>query len=549
MSSGCICKEGYISVNDHNALTRLVQNSDFCVLAYHSALITNKVVNGIILTTITIGSNQRFDDIQVHLNGTTMDNPVQIDLENKLQIDGNTITIADLHPGNRYGIRIGVINPTGTAPETVFFPIVSSCSCDAESNPDKSGRPTEFIITQSQGHVTFTFRDNSRCGTAFAFTRINGFPEFVDDSADAIGFTNDYFFSAPSQCSADNAHISPGTVASDNLKISKLSVGSTYSYCVRATNQGQYMDLAVAGVDGRIGTSSAATCSSHTISWEASIDGQITTDPNAGSLPTEGVTVSWNLLSLDSNRILHSDSTTTDEGGAFTIEFNVFHKDLKGYNLAEVPVQIFFSKTTHGRNDDIDHKFLCNGGLEICDPIQGHIVYLMHLHFGTPLHIYDDTSIPFSGQLTVHDTPHSGQVGCPIEDAEVCLQHKNINGDLTNSVCVRSKSGGIYIAPAVIGSVIHGVQISYNSHQFEKSFKNNWNYENGLHITEGGFYAGNDFVDMSKAKLYVEGMSLCQLRIHIHQSFTYINTIKNSCWRKMQHESWKKYNTNSNSWM
>ena len=207
--------------------------------------------------------------------------------------------------------------------ENVTFPIVPSCSCDAITNPDKTGRPKNLIVYQVQGHVMFKFDDNSKCEAAFSFSRFLGYPEFIDYSLIATSFTNDYTFNSLDKC---NTPISAGTIASDDLKVSRLSVGSTYSYCVRAVKTGEYMDLTV-DEQRRVVSSSTALCKSHTISWEASIDGLVTTEPNAGSLAIVGVTVTWQLLSEDGTTSLSCDgctgSTLSDEGGAFSIPFNV----------------------------------------------------------------------------------------------------------------------------------------------------------------------------------------------------------------------------------
>jgi len=495
-----------------------VVNSDFCAIAYHSSLIQNDVDNDQIVITIKIGNKrqsvQGIDNIKLFHTGQKLDNPVEIELHDKLTfigLDKKDIRITDLKPGNRYLFNI-IVNTEADGDdkggnETVSFPIVPSCSCDALTNRDKTGRPTNLKIFQDNGHVMFTFTDNSRCETAFSFTRFTGFPEFVDESAFATSFTDDYSFSALMQCSSDS-EVSPGTSSSDDLRMTRLPVGSTYSYCVRAVNEVQYMDWTISD-EVRVTTSSAALCNRHTISWEASIDGRITTAPNAGLLPIKNVTVSWQLLSEDGTQNLDcsgcADSTTTNEGGSFSINFNVQHQSLNDKNVADIPVRIKFSNTTNNRKDAIDHVFLCDEGQRVCDAEEGHIFYLKHLLFDSPLHIYDDTSIPFSGKLIIHNTISESSDGCPIEGAEVCPQHKTTLGTLEKLGCGTTDSNGMYNVPVIIGSVIHGVEIIYNSHKFEKSIENKWDYNTGVHIQEGGFYARNDFVDVTKAKMYVQG--------------------------------------------
>jgi hypothetical protein len=39
------------------------------------------------------------------------------------------------------------------------------------------------------------------------------------------------------------------------------------------------------------------------------------------------------------------------------------------------------------------------------------VVFLKHLEFNYPVQVYDDTTVPLRGKVTIHDT------GCPIYDA------------------------------------------------------------------------------------------------------------------------------------
>ena len=420
-------------------------------------------------------------------------------------IDGSNakeISLIRLKEGVQYSVNIT------TNEATVSFPIVPSCSCDPSTNPDQTGRPKGLLIQQDQGHIMFEFTDNSRCETSFSFTRFTGHAEFRDVNKLSESFTSDFLFLSSKEC---GGVVTPLLAAHDDLQISKLYVGRPYSYCVRAVRDGHYMERAID--DSKISfsgsvSSSHAICRDYTITWEASIDGLITTEPNAGSLPIKTVTVTWDLLSADGNQVLDcngcSGTTTTDDGGAFNINFNVHHTALKDKNLADIPVQIKFNKITSSRNGDIQHIFLCNGGQDVCKE-DGDMVYLKHLHFDTPLHIYDDTSLPFTGYLTVYNTQYTGSDGCAIADAQICLQHYTVGGNLENLVCVESQYDGLFEAPVVIGSVVNNVKITYSSHDFEKTLKNNWDYSAGVVISDAGFYSGNDFMDVTRAKMNVEG--------------------------------------------
>ena len=129
---------------------------------------------------------------------------------------------------------------------------------------------------------------------------------------------------------------------------------------------------------------------------------------------------------------------------------------------------------------------------------------MKHLHFKTPLHVYDDTSVPFSGRIIVYNT------GCPIRKANVCIQHLNTLHILEDLICRESDVNGYYEAPVIIGSTVHNIIIHSYNHKFDRTSENKIDYSQGLQISAGGFYTQNDFMDMDKTKLSVEGMSLDQ---------------------------------------
>lgn len=411
--------------------------------------------------------------------------------------ENTTVTFVGLRPGRRYITSLSL-------DKHVRFPIVPSCSCESLTNEDQTGRPKGLRITQERGHVLFNFIDNSKCESGFSFSRFEGFAEFVDDSKHATSFTNDFSYQAPQQC---DSVISPEFEASDDLKRSRLPVGATYSYCVRAVREGNYMDLTVNKKEVRSLASSAAICESHQIAWESSISGLISTEPNAGTIPIPNVHVRWELLSEEGQKLQCKNcfgETKTDEGGIFEINLNIQNEPLLyGANDADIPIRIYFSKTTISNGTEIHHRFLCNEGQDICDNEKGHTTYIKHLHFDTPMHIYDDTSVPFTGKLTIHGTQ------CPLFEAKACPLHKSVSAEnqeeLVGNLCVDTDSNGFFSAPVVIGSVIYGVRFEYYEHDFEKTFENKWNYDKGVKIEENGFYAKNDFYDVTKARLIVQG--------------------------------------------
>ena len=304
--------------------------------------------------------------------------------------------------------------------------------------------------------------------------------------------------------------ITPSLQASDDLSLSNLIVGQKYAYCVRAISQALYMDHPYDSYESfRSTSSSGSACTSQTIRWESSFHGKVTTEPNAGNLPIEEVAVTWYLLDTDHKPldcIGCSGTDVTGESGNFKIEFNVHHEYLKGRNDDDIPVRLFFSKTTSGTPDDITHKFLCEDGTIEFDATQGYIVYISHLDFKEPLHIYDDTSVPFEGKVFIDDTVYDGSEGCAISGVDICLYHNSTTGSEEELVCVATDPSGQYVAPVVIGSRVDSVKLAYNDHTFVKSSENDGPYpEVGLNIDADGVYTGNDYVDITKADVTVNG--------------------------------------------
>ena len=257
-------------------------------------------------------------------------------------------------------------------------------------------------------------------------------------------------------------------VPTDNLLIhpSNLEVGEKYSYCVRAVASPHYMDAPFAlSTERRLLTSSLNACDAHKILFEAGINGLVTTEPNAGSLPIEDVLVEWEMLTADYSSPLTCDGcsgeTRTTDGGAFHIKIKADDDSLKGRNEDEIPVRIKYSKSTFtlDENDEeleIKHLFLCNNGQDECNAENGDIVYISHLNFDKSVHIYDDTSVPFSGRV-IHSRTRSPEApnGCQIVGAEVCLIHNTTVGILEELVCVETDRNGEFVAPVIIGGKFH----------------------------------------------------------------------------------------------
>jgi len=333
--------------------------------------------------------------------------------------------------------------------------------------------------------------------------------EFLRDFAEnAESFTSDFFFSAGEECYTT---IDPSNQASDDLSVFNLEVGKAYSYCVRAIKQGHYMDSPYADSgERRLLTSSEAACEAHTIHWEASIHGQVTTEIDAGSIPIEDVLVSWQLMSKDGTKPLDcmgcSNSTLTNDGGTFNIKFNVNDPSLD--NDSDFPVKVTFSKTSPASPEDIKHNMLCNFGMNPC-PLDGYITYLSHLQFKAPLQVYDDTVVPVRGKIFIADTAYPGSEGCVIDGAEICLMHNFTFGGQKTLVCVDTERDGSYIAPVAIGATVHSIVILYNGHIFKMSDKNPLMGEEFVTILADEQFINYDYKDITKAELTIEGELTC----------------------------------------
>ena len=201
---------------------------------------------------------------------------------NQNDSDIQYITIKDLLPGYRYAFTFTFnddLVEVGDKTTTLEIPVVTTCTGDNSATDDITGRPRNLSIIQQNGFVMFEFIDNSVCEDAFSFSRSEEVDEFLTDfSMAGVSFTNDLYVSSGS---GYNTTIPPEMSYSDDLSVSQLTVGEMYAYCVRAVKSDHYMESPFESIEERRSlTSSAAACASHTIQWEASIEGLVTTEPN-----------------------------------------------------------------------------------------------------------------------------------------------------------------------------------------------------------------------------------------------------------------------------
>jgi hypothetical protein len=250
--------------------------------------------------------------------------------------------------------------------------------------------------------------------------------------------------------------------------------------------------------------SSLEACKHHQVRWAASVAGRVTLSANGGSLPVEGVEVSWALKNRDRTEVLKDGlAGPTDDSGAFEIDIGVL---LDLGNDLRYPLELSFAKQTDsGEGDPIEHRFLCDGERTVCSTNSGiATLYLKHLDLETPYRAIDDTTIPFTGKVVVRGTDgdDSGD-GCPIQGAQVCLKDQVPNG---SEICEETDSEGNYLIPAVIGTKV-GVEINYNNHTFSPTEANpieSEGYDAGILIEPGKSYTSNDFEDTTTAQLLVD---------------------------------------------
>lgn len=449
-----------------NVLKKYLEVGDICVPQVHSDMLTIMADSAMFpihragiyekLTTdsssgeekVTVGLRlqmQKSDDVLEEISD--LEKTSKIEFINGDQSTGVPILhLENLSPGKRYILTVKYYE------SYLSVEFVTICTCNNLSAAvDKTGAPIGFdIAEQRNGKIYFRFIDNSMCKNAFTFVRYPEYEEFETNLAPTV-------FSATTwgaDTSCNNEMIELGEEVYENLNLSKLIVGHRYVYCVRATSStGMYMPNPYDTSETSMNLSfSDASCSPYKIHWEASISGVVTTEPNAGSLPIEDVSVYYQLLSkgyedLSCNGC--SGTVITSAGGGFEIDFNVLHPYLKGLtHLDELPVKLTFSKTTVGKVT-ISHKFLCNFGEYDCTD-SGMIIYLKHLEFKKRVQVYDATSVLFTGKVFIDGTVYPGSDGCSIVGATVEIFHLLSNGISELLVSTETDGNGSYEGKTVL---------------------------------------------------------------------------------------------------
>lgn len=510
----CRCKDGYINKDTKAAgavsktgtcekgLT-FTSASDVTTAGFKMAVASGGPING----TMTLNLYQAANEVEgFEIAVPTFSNsPV---LFTSTGVTKKPMLFDNLKPGTKYEVKLNDITSDQ---------VTTKCHCEAVGG-DETGKPTGLQATQDNGFVTFAFTDNSLCEEGYGFYRKD-----LANSEEA--FAPDYYYTSKQTCN-NRAQYSPGLQAADDLHRSKLTVGQTYTYGVRAIARQSWRQSTYAEV-------------SHKVLWEASVDGRVTLKPAAGSLPVERVTVEYRLEDLDHKAVpvcdeqLARKSAGNDLGwctvestksGRFAI--NLSSKDDSdglltvgaNPNIQEFPLHMRFRKTTGA----IHHGFLCNDLLCSAPPdtsvnifttdehseMEGvETVYLRHLEFDHPVHVIDDTSVPFRGKITIKGTegPGAALLGCPIGGAKVCLvDHTSRNDKAEEQTCVETDGDGFYELPAVYGSKISPV-VKYHGHEFEAVNANHVEkFKKGIIIDPDTTYEGYNLRDVTTALMTVE---------------------------------------------
>ena len=175
--------------------------------------------------------------------------------------------------------------------------------------------------------------------------------------------------------------------------------------------------------------------------------------------------MTWVLLDQSGNELDCkgcSGISYSGQGGKFEIAIKASSAYLG--NESEFAVKIFYAKTSPASPTPISHQFLRDDQSNRCDPVHGNLIYLRHLEFSEDLHIFDDTSIPFSGKVTVADTN-----GCILNGVRVCANHNGTLGVTEEIVCVESDSSGLYSLPIVAVARVDFLEFHYHDHEFVSS--------------------------------------------------------------------------------
>lgn len=324
----------------------------------------------------------------------------------------------NLPAGNKFKVSLTPYDKHGTAMEPLAATkdVYTLCGCSRNnltSTGEETGKPDAFSVYQDKGLMRFKWVDTSVCEEGFAFYRVDG--------STRVAFTDDYNYASEKQCGGSHA---PEFVKED-LKVSKLAVGTTHKYCVYAVSPRP--------VDPY---HSAPACNSVTIKWEAIVHGKVLLDEQAGSLPVANVRIDW---SIGKGNV--AGNVFTDGDGKFTIHISTD-------KLTGVAQEITMTPTK--KSGEVNHIFKCDKLFQCTSKT----MVLNHLDLDSQYTFVDDTSVNFRGAVFVKGTevPKKAESGCPLLGVEVCLMnHLPPHAKLA---CSTTDHKGEYQIPAVIGMTV-----------------------------------------------------------------------------------------------
>jgi len=122
----------------------------------------------------------------------------------------------DATPGTQYMIQFKATHEDFGV-KTVNLPVKTACDCDL--NPYRNGGPTNFVATQKEGFIRFTWETNSACANSWTLTRDGAFLLSVNISAFVCG-------SGPNNVTDPNAF----------EPVNRLRPGSKPVYCLAMRN-------------------------------------------------------------------------------------------------------------------------------------------------------------------------------------------------------------------------------------------------------------------------------------------------------------------------
>lgn len=224
--------------------------------------------------------------------------------------------------------------------------------------------PRNIEVKQNRGLITFTWVVYSQCAVQYELTR-----KLVGSSDSAQIFTDLVHVPESEVVQSCNTKISPVN-SFDDVRLSELQLGSTYSYCVTGTN---------------IDYTSKVACKSHVVHFNSRVHVDVIT--MRGERPVEKAEVTWAIESAPSS----CGASSSGKAAELTNKLGQTHFYMAPICLtaSKYIVKVTVSKRTDGN----PHIFKCADG-SICDSIE---IEVEHLNFDHKIVFRDASTAPVSG--------------------------------------------------------------------------------------------------------------------------------------------------------